>query len=164
MVQLTFPHQGTDYCCRNDGGKFRWCVLTLCEEPESTVMVNYSIYFQPSKSFNFWSVTANVEIYSWVHTYICLGTRMSNNDISELATCCSHLNSEFFCLLVKEKAAWLFLSRKESLRKRNTEHFLEAAQCLPNGIIRHNITGKITFLPSVTKTSFHQGQNAPHIA
>ncbi|XP_041873234.1 proto-oncogene tyrosine-protein kinase ROS [Corvus kubaryi] len=42
---------------------------------------------------------------------------------------------------VKEKAAWLFLSRKESLRKRHTEHFLEAAQCLPNGTIHHNITG-----------------------
>ncbi|NXY15945.1 ROS1 kinase, partial [Atrichornis clamosus] len=42
---------------------------------------------------------------------------------------------------VKEKAAWLFLSRKESLRKRYTEHFLEAAQCLPNRIIHHNITG-----------------------
>ncbi|NXY01293.1 ROS1 kinase, partial [Pteruthius melanotis] len=42
---------------------------------------------------------------------------------------------------VKEKAAWLFLSRKESLRKRYTEHFLEAAQCLPNGTIHHNITG-----------------------
>ncbi|NWW75006.1 ROS1 kinase, partial [Climacteris rufus] len=42
---------------------------------------------------------------------------------------------------VKEKAAWLFLSRKESLRKRYTEHFLEAAQCLPNGITHHNITG-----------------------
>ncbi|NXX32476.1 ROS1 kinase, partial [Nicator chloris] len=41
----------------------------------------------------------------------------------------------------KEKAAWLFLSRKESLRKRYTEHFLEAAQCLPNGVIHHNITG-----------------------
>uniref|UniRef100_A0A8C0V2A0 Tyrosine-protein kinase receptor n=1 Tax=Cyanistes caeruleus TaxID=156563 RepID=A0A8C0V2A0_CYACU len=42
---------------------------------------------------------------------------------------------------VKEEAAWLFLSRKESLRKRYTEHFLEAAQCLPNGAILHNITG-----------------------
>uniref|UniRef100_A0A8D2MBF9 Tyrosine-protein kinase receptor n=1 Tax=Zonotrichia albicollis TaxID=44394 RepID=A0A8D2MBF9_ZONAL len=42
---------------------------------------------------------------------------------------------------VKEKAAWLFLSRKESLRKRYTGHFLEAAQCLPNGAIHHNITG-----------------------
>ncbi|NXU11988.1 ROS1 kinase, partial [Pardalotus punctatus] len=42
---------------------------------------------------------------------------------------------------VQEKAAWLFLSRKESLRKRYTEHFLEAAQCLPNGVIHHNITG-----------------------
>ncbi|XP_063245936.1 proto-oncogene tyrosine-protein kinase ROS isoform X3 [Prinia subflava] len=42
---------------------------------------------------------------------------------------------------VKGKAAWLFLSRKESLRKRYTEHFLEAAQCLPNGIKHHNITG-----------------------
>lgn len=73
--------------------------------------------------------------------YTCI--YMSNNDVSELATCCSHLNSEFLCLLVKEKTAWLFLSRKESLRKRNTEHFLEAAQCLPNGIIQHNITGKI---------------------
>ncbi|KAI6071319.1 Proto-oncogene tyrosine-protein kinase ROS isoform X4 [Aix galericulata] len=42
---------------------------------------------------------------------------------------------------VKEKAKWLFLSRNQSLRKRYTEHFLEAAQCLPNGIIHHNITG-----------------------
>ncbi|NXS31863.1 ROS1 kinase, partial [Pomatostomus ruficeps] len=57
------------------------------------------------------------------------------------AKCCGHLNSEFLCLLVKKKAAWLFLSRKESLRKRYTEHFLEAAQCLPNGTIHHNITG-----------------------
>ncbi|XP_075563747.1 proto-oncogene tyrosine-protein kinase ROS [Pelecanus crispus] len=42
---------------------------------------------------------------------------------------------------VKEKAAWLFLSRNQSLRKRYTEHFLEAAQCLQSGIIHHNITG-----------------------
>ncbi|NXP53439.1 ROS1 kinase, partial [Heliornis fulica] len=42
---------------------------------------------------------------------------------------------------VKEKATWLFLSRNQSLRKRYTEHFLEAAQCLQNGIIHHNITG-----------------------
>ncbi|KFQ79243.1 Proto-oncogene tyrosine-protein kinase ROS, partial [Phaethon lepturus] len=42
---------------------------------------------------------------------------------------------------VKEKSAWLFLSRNQSLRKRYTEHFLEAAQCLQNGIIHHNITG-----------------------
>ncbi|NXV92348.1 ROS1 kinase, partial [Calonectris borealis] len=42
---------------------------------------------------------------------------------------------------VKEKATWLFLSRNQSLRKRGTEHFLEAAQCLQNGIIHHNITG-----------------------
>ncbi|KFP21242.1 Proto-oncogene tyrosine-protein kinase ROS [Egretta garzetta] len=42
---------------------------------------------------------------------------------------------------VKEKATWLFLSRNQSLRKRYTEHFLEAAQCLKNGIIHHNITG-----------------------
>ncbi|NXR03151.1 ROS1 kinase, partial [Sagittarius serpentarius] len=41
----------------------------------------------------------------------------------------------------KEKATWLFLSRNQSLRKRYTEHFLEAAQCLQNGIIHHNITG-----------------------
>lgn len=68
---------------------------------------------------------------------------MSINDVSALATCCGHLNSEFLCLLVKEKGAWLFLSRKESLRKRYTGHFLEAAQCLPDGIIHHNITGKI---------------------
>ncbi|KAJ7406712.1 proto-oncogene tyrosine-protein kinase ROS isoform X2 [Willisornis vidua] len=42
---------------------------------------------------------------------------------------------------VKEKATWLFLSRKESLRKRYTEDFLTAAQCLPKDIIHHNITG-----------------------
>ncbi|XP_075353451.1 proto-oncogene tyrosine-protein kinase ROS [Mycteria americana] len=42
---------------------------------------------------------------------------------------------------VKEKATWLFLSRNQSLRKRYTEHFLEAAQCLQNGIIHYNITG-----------------------
>ncbi|NWS52624.1 ROS1 kinase, partial [Chunga burmeisteri] len=42
---------------------------------------------------------------------------------------------------VKEKATWLFLSRNQSLRKRYTEHFLEAAQCLQNGFIHHNITG-----------------------
>ncbi|XP_040409330.1 proto-oncogene tyrosine-protein kinase ROS [Cygnus olor] len=42
---------------------------------------------------------------------------------------------------VKEKAKWLFLSRNQSLRKRYTEHFVEAAQCLQNGIIHHNITG-----------------------
>ncbi|OWK58396.1 Proto-oncogene tyrosine-protein kinase ROS [Lonchura striata] len=42
---------------------------------------------------------------------------------------------------VKEKGSWLFLSRKESLRKRYRGHFLEAAQCLPDGIIHHNITG-----------------------
>ncbi|NXF04409.1 ROS1 kinase, partial [Smithornis capensis] len=42
---------------------------------------------------------------------------------------------------VKEKATWLFLSRKESLRKRYTEDVLEAAQCLPNDIIHHSITG-----------------------
>ncbi|NXC72157.1 ROS1 kinase, partial [Anhinga anhinga] len=42
---------------------------------------------------------------------------------------------------VKEKATWLFLSRNQSLKKRYTEHFLEAAQCLQNGIIDHNITG-----------------------
>ncbi|XP_061846106.1 proto-oncogene tyrosine-protein kinase ROS [Colius striatus] len=42
---------------------------------------------------------------------------------------------------VKEKARWLFLSRNQSLRKRYTEHFLEAAQCLQNGVIQHNITG-----------------------
>ncbi|KFP73343.1 Proto-oncogene tyrosine-protein kinase ROS [Acanthisitta chloris] len=42
---------------------------------------------------------------------------------------------------VKGKAPWLFLSRKQSLRKRYTEDFLEAAQCLPNGIIHHDITG-----------------------
>ncbi|NXT80261.1 ROS1 kinase, partial [Zapornia atra] len=42
---------------------------------------------------------------------------------------------------VKEKATWLFLSRNQSLRKRYTKHFLEAAQCLQNGIIHHNITG-----------------------
>ncbi|KAM6084950.1 proto-oncogene tyrosine-protein kinase ROS isoform 1-T1 [Theristicus caerulescens] len=42
---------------------------------------------------------------------------------------------------VKEKATWLFLSRNQSLRKRYTEHFLEAAKCLQNGIIQHNITG-----------------------
>lgn len=37
----------------NDGVKFTWCVLTMCEEPESTVMVNNSIYFQHSKSLSF---------------------------------------------------------------------------------------------------------------
>ncbi|XP_068040421.1 proto-oncogene tyrosine-protein kinase ROS isoform X1 [Anomalospiza imberbis] len=42
---------------------------------------------------------------------------------------------------VKEKGAWVFLSRKESLRKRYTGHFLEAAQCLPDGTMHHNITG-----------------------
>lgn len=42
---------------------------------------------------------------------------------------------------VKEKAKWLFLSRNQSLRKRYMEHFLEAAHCLQNGIIHHNITG-----------------------
>ncbi|XP_056199990.1 proto-oncogene tyrosine-protein kinase ROS [Falco biarmicus] len=42
---------------------------------------------------------------------------------------------------VKEKATWLLLSRNQSLRKRYTEYFLEAAQCLQNGIIQHNITG-----------------------
>ncbi|KAM9240253.1 proto-oncogene tyrosine-protein kinase ROS [Leptosomus discolor] len=42
---------------------------------------------------------------------------------------------------VKEKATWLFLSRNQSLRKRYTEHFLESAQCLQNGIVHHNITG-----------------------
>ncbi|NXG70179.1 ROS1 kinase, partial [Baryphthengus martii] len=42
---------------------------------------------------------------------------------------------------VKEKATWLFLSRNQSLRKRYTEQFLEAAQCLQNGIIDHDITG-----------------------
>ncbi|NXX83464.1 ROS1 kinase, partial [Urocolius indicus] len=42
---------------------------------------------------------------------------------------------------VKEKARWLFLSRNQSLRKRYTEYFLEAAQCLQNGVIQHNITG-----------------------
>ncbi|NXI93796.1 ROS1 kinase, partial [Psophia crepitans] len=41
----------------------------------------------------------------------------------------------------KEKATWLFLSRSQSLRKRYTEHFLEAAHCLQNGIIHHKITG-----------------------
>ncbi|NWS95224.1 ROS1 kinase, partial [Mionectes macconnelli] len=42
---------------------------------------------------------------------------------------------------VKEEATWLFLSRKESLRKRYTEYFLAAAQCLPDDIIHHHITG-----------------------
>ncbi|XP_074718456.1 proto-oncogene tyrosine-protein kinase ROS [Strix uralensis] len=42
---------------------------------------------------------------------------------------------------VKEQATWLFLSRNKSLRKRYTQHFLEAAQCLKNGIIHGNITG-----------------------
>ncbi|NXK04370.1 ROS1 kinase, partial [Herpetotheres cachinnans] len=42
---------------------------------------------------------------------------------------------------VKEKATWLLLSRNQSLRKRYTEYFLEAAQCLQNDIIHHNITG-----------------------
>uniref|UniRef100_A0A672TNW2 Tyrosine-protein kinase receptor n=1 Tax=Strigops habroptila TaxID=2489341 RepID=A0A672TNW2_STRHB len=42
---------------------------------------------------------------------------------------------------VKEKSAWLFLSRNQSLRKRYTEYFLEATRCLQNGIINHNITG-----------------------
>ncbi|NWR90991.1 ROS1 kinase, partial [Furnarius figulus] len=42
---------------------------------------------------------------------------------------------------VKEKATWLFLSRKESLRKRYIEDFLAAAQCLPEDIIHHHITG-----------------------
>ncbi|NXX41808.1 ROS1 kinase, partial [Tricholaema leucomelas] len=41
---------------------------------------------------------------------------------------------------VKEKAAWLFLSRNQSLRKRYTEQFLDAAQCLQSGTA-HNITG-----------------------
>ncbi|XP_014819892.1 PREDICTED: proto-oncogene tyrosine-protein kinase ROS [Calidris pugnax] len=41
---------------------------------------------------------------------------------------------------VKDKATWLFLSRNQSLRKRDTAHFLEAAQCLQNDII-HHITG-----------------------
>ncbi|NXG50631.1 ROS1 kinase, partial [Psilopogon haemacephalus] len=41
---------------------------------------------------------------------------------------------------VKEKAAWLFLSRNQSLRKRDTEQFLDAAQCLQSGTA-HNITG-----------------------
>uniref|UniRef100_A0A8C6JN91 Tyrosine-protein kinase receptor n=1 Tax=Melopsittacus undulatus TaxID=13146 RepID=A0A8C6JN91_MELUD len=40
----------------------------------------------------------------------------------------------------KEKSTWLFLSRNQSLRKRYTEHFLEATRCLQNGI-NHNITG-----------------------
>ncbi|NXT54616.1 ROS1 kinase, partial [Pluvianellus socialis] len=40
----------------------------------------------------------------------------------------------------KEKATWLFLSRKQSLRKRYMEHFLEAAQCLQNDMY-HIITG-----------------------
>ncbi|KAM9563851.1 proto-oncogene tyrosine-protein kinase ROS [Guaruba guarouba] len=40
----------------------------------------------------------------------------------------------------KEKSTWLFLSRNQSLRKRYTENFLEATQCLQNGI-NHNITG-----------------------
>ncbi|NXC43638.1 ROS1 kinase, partial [Penelope pileata] len=42
---------------------------------------------------------------------------------------------------VKEKAKWLFLSRNQSLRKRNMERFLEEAQCLQNDVIHHNITG-----------------------
>ncbi|NWS71263.1 ROS1 kinase, partial [Crotophaga sulcirostris] len=42
---------------------------------------------------------------------------------------------------VKEKETWLFLSRNKSLRKRHMEHFLEAAQCLQNDNIHHNITG-----------------------
>ncbi|KAF2987188.1 hypothetical protein EK904_012124, partial [Melospiza melodia maxima] len=50
-------------------------------------------------------------------------------------------NITTLAIKVKEKAAWLFLSRKESLRKRYTGHFLEAAQCLPNDAIHHNITG-----------------------
>ncbi|NWU98975.1 ROS1 kinase, partial [Upupa epops] len=41
----------------------------------------------------------------------------------------------------EEKPAWIFLSRYQSLRKRNTGEFLEAAQCLQNGLIHHNITG-----------------------
>ncbi|XP_009904369.2 proto-oncogene tyrosine-protein kinase ROS [Dryobates pubescens] len=41
----------------------------------------------------------------------------------------------------KAKTGWLFLSRNQSLRKRCTEQFLEAAQCLQNGIVHHNITG-----------------------
>ncbi|NXP70849.1 ROS1 kinase, partial [Ramphastos sulfuratus] len=41
---------------------------------------------------------------------------------------------------VKEKAAWLFLSRNQSLRKRYTEQFLDAAQCLQSGTA-NNITG-----------------------
>ncbi|KAM6126888.1 LOW QUALITY PROTEIN: proto-oncogene tyrosine-protein kinase ROS [Pterocles gutturalis] len=41
----------------------------------------------------------------------------------------------------KEKATWLFLSRNQSLRKRYTVHFLEAARCLQNDVIHHNITG-----------------------
>ncbi|XP_064505762.1 proto-oncogene tyrosine-protein kinase ROS isoform X2 [Pseudopipra pipra] len=42
---------------------------------------------------------------------------------------------------VKEKASWFFISRKESLRKRYTEYFLAAAQCLPDDIIHNHITG-----------------------
>ncbi|NXN92109.1 ROS1 kinase, partial [Rhinopomastus cyanomelas] len=42
---------------------------------------------------------------------------------------------------VKGKPAWLFLSRNHSLRKRYTGQFLEAAQCLQNGLIHHSITG-----------------------
>ncbi|XP_064364986.1 proto-oncogene tyrosine-protein kinase ROS isoform X3 [Dromaius novaehollandiae] len=41
----------------------------------------------------------------------------------------------------KEKAKWLFLSRNQSLRKRYMESFLEAAQCLQNDVIHHDITG-----------------------
>ncbi|XP_053919711.1 proto-oncogene tyrosine-protein kinase ROS isoform X1 [Cuculus canorus] len=42
---------------------------------------------------------------------------------------------------VKKKTTWLFLSRNQSIKKRSTEHFLEAAQCLQNDIIQHNIRG-----------------------
>lgn len=66
--------------------------------------------------------------------------------VSELETFFSVMQSPIlilnFFFLVKEKATWLFLSRNQSLRKRYTEHFLEAAQCLQNGVIHHNITGK----------------------
>ena len=79
---------------------------------------------------------------------MCTCIYMSVNNVSELTTLlCAVLfclNSKFLLLLVKEKAKWLFLSRNQSLRKRYTERFLEAAHCLQNGIIHHNITGKIS--------------------
>lgn len=109
-------------------------------------MVNNSIPFQHSK---FESVIASIRIYMCV--YVCMCTCMyicvCVNDVSELTItpCCTFLSQfQISPLLVKEKAKWLFLSRNQSLRKRYMEHFLEASHCLQNGIIHHNITGKIS--------------------